>query len=55
MKVFQQLRHHLAKPIALATALVAAMALFSVVAIAQSAQVQGIIDARRGANMMVKS
>lgn len=55
MKTSRQIRCNAAEPLAFVTLILAAMALFSVAAGAQSAQLQGIIDGRKGATMMVKS
>ncbi len=55
MKPRNGVRRNLGQPLAFVTLILAAIALFSVVAGAQSAQLQGIIDGRKGATMMVKS
>jgi len=55
MKTASQIRRNVAKLLTFGPLILAAMALFSVVAGAQGAQLQGIIDGRKGATMMVKS
>jgi OmpA-OmpF porin, OOP family len=55
MKPSLHIRCKVAQTLAFLTLILTAMALFAGIARAQSAQLQGIIDARKGATMMVKS
>lgn len=55
MKTPNPIRRNIAQTLALVTLMLAAIALFAGIASAQSAQLQGIIDGRKGATMMVKT
>ena len=55
MKTSKQIRRNVANLLVFSTMILSALALLSVIAGAQSAQLQGTIDARKGATMMVKS